>query len=185
MDHDNFKFNTLVKFYYLFRQKQKITPLNFKFNKYRIFKLFISEDYEPVKKISYQEIVNLYKTSQKNKDMYDFTILLISDYYDYCFNKSTNLESINFLSKNKKQSGVFYNDSMEILLLIERTNLKKIYTKISPKIYHILIKKNDLMTEIYLFLIHALVSIKKKSRGENIVFDIFNQEVLLREKNEI
>ena len=40
------------------------------------------------------------------------------------------------------------------------------------------------MTEVYLFLIYALVSIKRKSKGENIVFDIFNQEALLREKNE-
>ena len=183
--NDNFKFNTLVKFYYLINKKQKITPLNFKFDDYNIFTLFLEKDYNPVEKIPYKKITNLYEISQKTKDMYSFIILLIEDYYDFCFNKKSSLGAIDFLSNRKNAFGIFYAELMQILLLISKTPSARLYKRISPKIYHMLIKKNDVMTEIYLFYIYALASIKKKSKGENIVFDIFNQEALLREKNEI
>ena len=183
--NDNFKFNTLVKFYYLINKKQKITPLNFMFDDYNIFTLFLEKDYKAVKKIPYEKIISLYEVSQKTKDMYDFIILVIEDYYNFCFSKKSKLGAIDFLTNRQNVSGDFYNELLEILLLILKTPTKNLYKRISPKIYHMLIKKNDTMTEVYLFYIYALTSIKKKSKGENIVFDIFNQEALLREKNEI
>ena len=182
---DIFKFNTLVKFYYLFEFKQKISPLEFKFNKYKVFELIENKKYKTVEKIKHDEIEKIYNVSCKFKDMYDFIVMLILDYYNFSFKKQKKSSAIDFLIDNKKFCGVFYKNVLDVFLLIKKTPAKSIYKKISSKIYNLLIEKNEMLTELYLFLIYSLVVIKKKSKGENIIFDIFNQEALLREENEI
>ena len=179
-----FNFNTLVKINHLFKSKQKISPLSFKYDKYKIFKLYETDNYKPIEKIDVKKIKNIYKVSKETEDMYNFLILLISDFYNNVYAKEkVTIKAINYLIKNKKLTGEFYKDLLEIFLIIKKSSCKNIYSKISSQIYHKLIKKSKIITEIYLFLIYALVTIKKKSIGENICFDIFKQEPLLEIKN--
>ena len=173
--NENFKFNLLIKLYFLFNDNQKMSPLKWYYNKFGVFKLCEVKFKE--EKIKSKDIKKVYRFSLKISSLYDLIIALIEDAI-LIFEKK---DAISDLKVNKKiinnetvMKGIICNDLLKVILNVQKTPLMNCYDKLSPLLYNICKNKNIIITELYLFFSFIVVNIKKKSLEENIKFDIFN-----------